>query len=381
MPDETAERPKSDGGRRAAEPGGPGKRRRRWPWLVFLALGLGIAVVANAGYYLGSAYSGELCGRCHVIRSSVDLWRISSHRNIDCGSCHGSALTLNPSEHKTHWGRLYLQLTDQLPVRVVLKDEHVDALVERCGQCHQAAYAEWKAGGHSMRYADVFLNAQQNESTLLNDDCVRCHGMFFDGGNVSTIVEPVSTEGPWKMAKADLGARPAIPCLACHQMHRGGEPARRPDYARPELIAELRKIEVYSLAFFDQRERIYRSDEELPSPAMKEGDRLIKMSPDPRQRLCYQCHAPEAGFQVKSGDDRSPIGVHEGISCQGCHRAHSQDARASCKTCHPRLSNCGLEVETMDTTFRSPGSANNIHFVKCADCHPRGVPGRPAAGI
>jgi len=38
----------------------------------------------------------------------------------------------------------------------------------------------------------------------------------------------------------------------------------------------------------------------------------------------------------------------------------------------PGLSNCGLEVEQMDTTFKSSTSRHNVHFVKCADCHPDG---------
>jgi hypothetical protein len=28
----------------------------------------------------------------------------------------------------------------------------------------------------------------------------------------------------------------------------------------------------------------------------------------------------------------------------------------------------------MDTTFAKPDSQHNIHFVKCADCHPKGIP-------
>jgi hypothetical protein len=28
----------------------------------------------------------------------------------------------------------------------------------------------------------------------------------------------------------------------------------------------------------------------------------------------------------------------------------------------------------MDTTFRDPKSAHNVHTVKCEDCHPKGVP-------
>jgi hypothetical protein len=48
--------------------------------------------------------------------------------------------------------------------------------------------------------------------------------------------------------------------------------------------------------------------------------------------------------------------------------------RASCAACHPRLSNCGLDVEKMDTSFKSPESLHDIHRVACIDCHPAGVP-------
>ena len=83
---------------------------------------------------------------------------------------------------------------------------------------------------------------------------------------------------------------------------------------------------------------------------------------------------PRANAQVGSGDDRTPIGVHEGLSCFACHEKHGQTTRASCTTCHPQLSNCGINVETMDTTFKSVKSPHNVHTVKCIDCHPKGVP-------
>jgi hypothetical protein len=110
------------------------------------------------------------------------------------------------------------------------------------------------------------------------------------------------------------------------------------------------------------------------------------MNQDARQAICYQCHAPrqaEAGTaaaanvwgpQVGSGDDRTPMGVHEGLSCISCHLGHNMNARASCKTCHPQMSNCGLDVEKMDTTYASAASRHNIHWVKCADCHVNGIP-------
>jgi hypothetical protein len=109
---------------------------------------------------------------------------------------------------------------------------------------------------------------------------------------------------------------------------------------------------------------------------MLDGTRAVVVSKDPRQALCYQCHAPIANMQVASGDDRTPIGVHEGISCSACHSPHREGTRASCASCHPKMSDCGIDVERMDTTFVSAQSKHNIHWVKCGDCHSNGIPAK-----
>ena len=134
-----------------------------------------------------------------------------------------------------------------------------------------------------------------------------------------------------------------------------------------------------SLAFFDRRGGEPVPVDQLPLPAMQDQGRKVEMSPDPRQALCYQCHAARPPFQAFAGDDRTPTGVHEGISCLACHGRHGMQTRASCAECHPRLSNCGIDVEKMDTTFRSLESPHNVHSVSCQDCHPRGVPGKRTA--
>jgi hypothetical protein len=38
------------------------------------------------------------------------------------------------------------------------------------------------------------------------------------------------------------------------------------------------------------------------------------------------------------------------------------------------MSNCGIDVEKMDTTFANAKSAHNVHWVRCTDCHQHGVP-------
>jgi hypothetical protein len=205
------------------------------------------------------------------------------------------------------------------------------------------------------------------------EDCLRCHGAHF-AGSIRDLVTPVDRKGPWRIA-AGMDSQPAIPCMACHEIHRQGAPLERHPEGGSSAKEELARP---SLALFDRRSMMSVAVANLPLPEMREGDRVVKMSPDQRQALCYQCHAPSAGaFQASSGDDRTGLGVHEGLRCLACHSKHGQTTRASCAGCHPRLSNCGLDVEKMDTTFLSSKSKHNIHFVKCADCHAKGVPRRP----
>jgi RNase P subunit RPR2 len=192
-------------------------------------------------------------------------------------------------------------------------------------------------------------------------------------GSIRDLVTPLNTKGPWQLQNPRLAEQPTMSCLTCHQMHRHGSPLVRSETKSDDASAK-ESINRPSLALFDRRQQDYVSVSDLPMPQMFEGERQVKISPDQRQALCYQCHAPTAAAQVQSGDDRTPVGVHEGLSCLACHDKHGQKTRASCTTCHPQLSNCGLDVEKMDTTFKTTKSPHNIHTVRCADCHTKGVP-------
>ncbi len=343
-------------------------RGKKW----FFALLPAVLLMPLAGVIYHGA-GGASCARCHEIRPSYDRWRVSTHRGEECASCHGGLLTLDANFHLKNLRRLvnHLRGTGAEPR---LAHANLDRVVQSCARCHRQEYAAWQSGPHSVTYARIFLDKEHNRKRALMDDCLRCHGMHFEG-SISDLVEPLDTKGPWKLKRPELAEHPVIPCTACHQVHREGEPLRRP-WVERAVTGPRQLVAKPSLALFDRRLLRPVSVRLLPLPEMREGERRVRMSPDPRQALCYQCHAPLAGFQVGSGDDRTPIGVHEGISCLACHERHTQHTRASCAECHPRMSNCGLDVEKMDTTFRDPSSRHNIHFVKCGDCHPKGVPPR-----
>jgi len=330
-----------------------------------------VLLVPGASFYY-EVGGGRRCASCHEMQEVYSQWHSSAHRGVACEKCHGWALTLEMSFHLNNAARAWLHLRGDLPEQVRFPHKRVQAIQEPCQSCHRQEFASWQAGPHSATYTRIFLDKKHNTGNMPMDDCLRCHGAFFEGG-IGDLVSPVSRTGPWRLVPAELANMPSMPCLSCHQMHHQGPQLRKTDVTG-RVPGPSQEIARPSLAFFDRRTQQHIPLQDLPLPVMLEGARTVKMSRDQRQALCYQCHAPVANMQVASGDDRTGLGVHEGISCLACHAQHGEQTRASCASCHPKMSNCGLDVEKMDTTFKSTDSKHNIHWVKCAGCHTKGVP-------
>jgi hypothetical protein len=333
---------------------------------------LACVLAGSAGLYAywQAAPPDRSCGSCHEIESAREVWAESPHRDIGCAECHGTALS-SGLHSLTEKARMVVAHLDRPPDDAIhLSERQVIEAMERCRACHAREYADWLSSGHSAGYADVFLDDAHNEAEQLSESCLRCHGMFFEGG-IAEVVTPLDVRGPWRLVEAARASVPAIPCLTCHHVHVEGPPAVRPDYADPATIAARRPARAARVGFYDRYERMHFDASELPAPGLSLNGASVPVAPDARQRVCAQCHAPNGFHEAGSSDDRTPRGVHEGLSCAACHAAHSNDARGSCANCHPQLSNCGLAVDTMQTTYADPASPNNVHFVACADCHPR----------
>lgn len=332
----------------------------RWPRLL-LAIGL------YGGVFVGSTALGGLayfhfgnprttCASCHEMTGVHSDWSASSHASVHCRLCHGGALTLDLHAVRSHVQRVVRHFAKEAEPVIRLKPEHVLAVHASCASCHPQAFADWQSSKHATTYARIFLDRAHNAVEPPANDCFRCHGMFFPG-DIANLVAPVKDERGWALTRTETAVQPAIPCLTCHQVHA------------PAATTQI-------ASFYDRREATHVSAQLLPVPHVHRGDTPIRVSRDPRQRICQQCHAPNAAHALGTSDDRTPAGVHEGLSCRDCHWSHTNSAKASCAACHPADSHCGLDVEKMDTTFRSPESRHNIHTVSCADCHPNGVPER-----
>lgn len=325
------------------------------------------------GYQTRKASSGAYCVNCHEIRPSHDQWAQSAHRNMPCTECHGTLLSSGWHSLWENSKRAFSHVRWSRDERIGLNEEQVVRMMFRCQQCHRQQYADWSSSGHSLGYGDVFLNPVHNKVEQINEDCLRCHGMFFEG-NVADLVTPLETKGPWRLLRTDLARRPVIPCLTCHKIHTRGVPADSPDYSAPAQIASKRVPQERPVGFYDRREKMFVDLERLPMPSIHMGRKKIDVAADPHMKICYQCHAPAATHEAGTSDDRTLRGVHAGLSCAVCHATHSLDAREACANCHPQLSNCNLDVTKMETTYASAASRHNLHFVGCTDCHVKGVP-------
>ena len=321
--------------------------------------------------------AAKTCASCHEISHSFDLWTQSTHRDITCKECHGTALSEGMHSLKEKSAMLFHHNSKIRPEDVKISEAQRMELMKRCKGCHQSEYSKWNSGGHAMNYSEVFLNSTHNKAETLYDDCLRCHGMFYDKGSVRDIVEPLDTAGPWKLKDSSIAYHPAIPCFACHQVHQSGLPGMRQELDTPSSLHYSRVSQALS-TFYYRRDSMYFPVSMITAPEINYKSLPVKISTDPAQRLCIQCHSPNAFNMGGTGDDRTPRGVHEGISCLACHDPHSNSAISSCKNCHPAISNCKLDVEKMNTTYMDKASKNNIHYVACTDCHEKG---RPVKGL
>jgi len=337
---------------------------RLLPKRLLALLGLyGAAFVATAALG-GMAYfhygdPGDTCASCHEMSGVYSNWLASSHHSVSCRECHGGSLTLDIHAMKSHVDRIVRHFTGDPSRPVRIQERHVLALHDSCRRCHPRAWADWQASRHSTTYARILLDPDHNRTAPPSNDCLRCHGMFFQGDIKELVAAPASS-GAWSLRDTARATQPAIPCLACHQVHAPADATR-------------------DSAFYDHRERTHVPAGLLPVGRILQGERAVKVSLDPRARVCVECHAPSSTRQLGSSDDRTPAGVHEGLSCADCHAPHGPASAATCRACHPSQSHCGIPVERMDTSFLSKSSAHNVHTVACADCHPAGVPGRTAA--
>jgi len=180
-------------------------------------------------------------------------------------------------------------------------------------------------------------------------------------------VVPVDTTGPWRRRDPGLANQPAIPCLACHQMHCQGLPLVRLILSLPTLDPPRRPSgRPWRCSIGGNSNRCPWGVCRCPRCAWA-SVALGSVRTAARRFSFYQCHAPLASMQVGSGDNRTAIGVHEGLSCLACHE---QQARRLALLCQLPPSAIQLRARR----------GNDGYHVQAQSPHNIGHPERAATG-
>jgi hypothetical protein len=339
--------------------------------IILIASFIGIVVLFGGYSKWNSANPEKTCASCHEISPSVNEWQHSAHRDVRCTECHGTALSNGFHSLKEKAGMAFTHFgNEKKHEEIRMTEKQIFEISDKCAKCHQSEYAKWRSGGHSANYSDIFMNGKHNLDEAPYWACLRCHGMFYEG-NIKTLVQkPLEVDGVWKLKDLSKVSQPTIPCLACHQFHvENDQLGKAAGLDNPKGISYERPQRSPSVSWYVRADNRHIRADKLMKIAMFNNGKPVKVSDDPAQKLCIQCHSPNFSHQTGSEDDRTPTGVHEGLSCMACHSPHSNDARNSCKNCHPAISNCNLDVTKMNTSFADPNSPNNIHSISCTSCH------------
>lgn len=294
-----------------------------------------IGVIAAAGGYtawnvIDPAYT---CAQCHEIKPTHERWLKSAHSKVACVECHGTAISNGLHSLKEKIGMLTTHISSADKIRnrdIKMTEAQVLETSSRCANCHKAEFAKWKSGAHSTNYANIFEDKIHNKMERPYWDCFRCHGMFYDG-NIETLMSFQGDCDNWKIKCEKQAKLPAIPCLACHQVHTEKKTADdfKDCYQSRNSLDNTPKTALYIRA-----EKMCLRSDKLQKVKMYLDGKPVKISDDPNHRLCMQCHSPDYRHNVRSQDDRTPSGAHEGFSCLTCHDPHSNSAAQSCAKCH-----------------------------------------------
>jgi hypothetical protein len=337
----------------------------------------GITIIMLIAFYTvwNIADQKNFCASCHEISVSVETSNYSSHRQIKCVECHGTALSNSWHSLKEKVGMLLTHFYENKKNEDIhLSEQQIIEMIDRCKNCHRTEYADWRSGGHSATYKQIFLDERHNKMEAPYWDCFRCHGIFYEG-SIYDLMEPVNKKGPWKLKDIEREDMPTIPCLTCHEIHTKNETRKQvTNFKNPKAIFYEREVRNIYFGLYLRADKMFLRADKLGNPKIFDNGKELTASGEFTQNLCIQCHSPNYHHEAGTSDDRTPTGVHEGLSCNSCHSPHSNNAKNSCDKCHPAISNCGLDVKTMNTSFFSLDSPFNIHHVKCLDCHTKGIP-------
>jgi hypothetical protein len=94
----------------------------------------------------------------------VNMFAQSSHRKLSCKECHGTALSNGFHSLKEKGMMVVNHIKNESVEDIRINEEQMLRVMDNCIRCHNAEYAKWISGGHSVKYKDIFLNEKHNRT-------------------------------------------------------------------------------------------------------------------------------------------------------------------------------------------------------------------------
>lgn len=308
---------------------------RRWHFTLFIAGGLLVSGLAYTTWNV--ADPRNTCARCHEIQSVHENWQNSAHADIACTECHGSALSGGLSGLAEKTRMVFTHFREKKTAEdLFLNEEQSLAVSSRCATCHRAEQSAWNAGAHSATYRDIFLDEEHNRTERPYADCLRCHGMFYDG-EVKDLLTMEGDPREWRVTQEEQASRPVMTCLACHQTH--APQSKYPVYGQSDSISRSKQFETTMnprTALYVRADKRHLSSGSLRQVEMQGKDSLLRTTDDPDAWLCMQCHAPNGKHMSGTSDDMTPTGPYQGMSCLECHDPHSNQLKNNFRNVHQK---------------------------------------------
>ena len=327
---------------------------------IFLIFGtVTLFIVLVLGYSLWNTLDPELtCTSCHEIEASHQTWSQSAHASVGCVECHGTALSEGYHSFKEKVNMVITHCRKPIANEEIrLNEAQILRLTDRCVACHRDEGAKWQMGRHSTTYHDIFANPVHNAEEPPYADCFRCHGMFYDN-DITALLDFSAGYGSPNIVDQAAMTRPAIPCLACHQMHTESPPKQKMEQGNAIGQPQNPKTGLYI-----RSEKMFLRSDHLPRVQMTHKGEKAAVAEDGNTWLCIQCHAPNARHEAGTNDDRTPAGLFEGFSCIECHDPHSNQVTALAIARY-RLSaetptgRCVVSLPSNDECYLAPTGGN-----------------------
>jgi hypothetical protein len=306
--------------------------------------------------------------------------------------------------------------------------------IDNCNVCHPKTYHQWLESGHSISVTAAYTFPDHDNHNPLRQDCVRCMGL--PGGKwdaIGNVVQPLNFLGPWKLVGA-YAAQPNAPVNSCENCHKPHNVQAVDAVMSMGLKKGMnywdestfyRGINTpsnpYDLYRWNPIAQKYVLPPDIPPVELPNGT-WLQPTNSLVNRICYSCHSTawkehftwawpkyikgmhskgtktdpmanwnkpspltSAGFipkgyglhstlsdKVFSGDDRTLVGVHQGLECVACHMQggnHTMNPMNSCEMCHGTNTKY---VESLNTSYKNAKLSGlnisdynplNIHFL------------------